>query len=744
LTNVPRSAASIIVTTNSWAAARPCLDRIRNRLGVNDEVIVAIGDEFGATSADTARAYQWAQVVVGDPATVLDDAVAAARHDLIVFLHPALVPTGHWLDALLRPFADPTVAAVGPRFGGVGGPQGVEVPKALTADARRQFARDWAAQHRGEFSFAPTLDRACLAVTRAGLFTGGRLLVADDAFLDLIVAEAPATAAERTTPLVSACLIVRDEADKLGECITSVQGLVDEVVVYDTGSVDQTVAVARSYGAIVGEGTWVDDFGAARNAALELCSGEWILWIDADETLAGDPAGFRAALASDPAADLISLVTDHVNGADGLVRFSSKAAKVFRRERAWWQGRLHEQIVPRPGQRELRKGFSPDVLLIHTGFGDDVMAEKNKAERNIRLAEAELADGTDRVSQVLTNLARSLATAGRTDDALARFEEALAVTEDAFERRLALREGAEALLEAGRAEEAQRWIARLRTESKRHDMADYLNAIALTELGDYDGALDSLANLVIVQDDDGFVLPSHALRLRRARILREAKRWGETADELFAAVSEQTAPPWDMLAEAVHAAQRDADEVARVIPAAQLTAALRQLVAAEPEAADGVIDALFHRWQGDATVLAAAGLVAPHLSVARALEWSARLRAAGAGSECPLAAIGDDPARSVADRLQAACLLAGGFGDPRAAVIARRVAGLVPEADLVAALVQMGELAAELLPEFVVAAATDAARGVAVARALHALGATEQAEALLELTGGDAAVLLTI
>ncbi|MGB1718102.1 MAG: glycosyltransferase family 2 protein, partial [Candidatus Latescibacterota bacterium] len=91
--------------------------------------------------------------------------------------------------------------------------------------------------------------------------------------------------AQRTGPLISLCVIARDEATFLDGCLASVSGLVDEIVVVDTGSVDHTQAVARQHGARVFEMAWEDDFSRPRNHALEQAKGEWILVLDCDETL---------------------------------------------------------------------------------------------------------------------------------------------------------------------------------------------------------------------------------------------------------------------------------------------------------------------------------------------------------------------------------------------------------------------------------------------------------------------------
>jgi tetratricopeptide (TPR) repeat protein len=99
---------------------------------------------------------------------------------------------------------------------------------------------------------------------------------------------------------LSLAMIVKDEAAVLGRCLGSVRALVDEMVVVDTGSRDGTVALAESLGARVGHFPWRDDFAAARNESLRLCTGDWVLLLDADEAL--DPAALaaiRAAVAQD-------------------------------------------------------------------------------------------------------------------------------------------------------------------------------------------------------------------------------------------------------------------------------------------------------------------------------------------------------------------------------------------------------------------------------------------------------------
>ena len=84
---------------------------------------------------------------------------------------------------------------------------------------------------------------------------------------------------------MSLTMIVRDEEGNIGNCLESVRGLFDEIVVLDTGSKDRTIEIARSYGARVFDFVWVDDFAAARNAALARATGDYAFWLDADDVL---------------------------------------------------------------------------------------------------------------------------------------------------------------------------------------------------------------------------------------------------------------------------------------------------------------------------------------------------------------------------------------------------------------------------------------------------------------------------
>jgi glycosyltransferase involved in cell wall biosynthesis len=89
-------------------------------------------------------------------------------------------------------------------------------------------------------------------------------------------------------PLLSVAMIVRNEQDVLAESLESVRPVADEIVILDTGSTDQTLSIAKRFGATVSAGRWNNDFAAARNACLRAVRGKWVLWLDAGERLAAD------------------------------------------------------------------------------------------------------------------------------------------------------------------------------------------------------------------------------------------------------------------------------------------------------------------------------------------------------------------------------------------------------------------------------------------------------------------------
>ena len=93
---------------------------------------------------------------------------------------------------------------------------------------------------------------------------------------------------------ISLCMIVRNEEKVLARCLESVRGCVDEIIIVDTGSSDGTKEIAARFTDKIYDFEWIDDFSAARNYSFEQATGDYLLWLDADDVLL--PADAEALL----------------------------------------------------------------------------------------------------------------------------------------------------------------------------------------------------------------------------------------------------------------------------------------------------------------------------------------------------------------------------------------------------------------------------------------------------------------
>ncbi len=86
-------------------------------------------------------------------------------------------------------------------------------------------------------------------------------------------------------PTLSVILITRNEEANLADCLASLEGIAQQIVVVDTNSSDQTLEIAKTYGAVITQPKDWPGFGPQKNRALDLATGEWVLSLDADERL---------------------------------------------------------------------------------------------------------------------------------------------------------------------------------------------------------------------------------------------------------------------------------------------------------------------------------------------------------------------------------------------------------------------------------------------------------------------------
>ncbi|MCR8979982.1 TPR domain-containing glycosyltransferase [Brevibacillus laterosporus] len=195
---------------------------------------------------------------------------------------------------------------------------------------------------------------------------------------------------------ISLCMIVCDEEEHLERCLSSAADTVSEIIIVDTGSQDRSIEIARSYGAKVISIPWRGDFSEARNLSLEYATEPWILVLDADEEWvvpskeqliemmeAEGAFGYYVQLQSFVGATGEEFITD------GVCRFFQND------DRLRFRGITHEEIatcileVEPEGVR-----FSPMVVK-HYSYLDHVIAQKNKAARNVSLIQKALLEKPD-------------------------------------------------------------------------------------------------------------------------------------------------------------------------------------------------------------------------------------------------------------------------------------------------------------------------------------------------------------
>jgi protein-tyrosine sulfotransferase len=193
------------------------------------------------------------------------------------------------------------------------------------------------------------------------------------------------------------CVIARDESRFLPGCLASVEGVVDQIVVVDTGSTDDTPALARAAGALVVEHPWTDDFAAARNAALPWATGDYLLVLDADERLApGAGAALRAAIATGApllgllplydATTLDATAEEVVSGAKCAAPAVYLPRLLRRTPDLRWEGRIHESVsawLVRHGGR----AATVEAPIVHFGAVPSIREERRKGDRNRALLE---------------------------------------------------------------------------------------------------------------------------------------------------------------------------------------------------------------------------------------------------------------------------------------------------------------------------------------------------------------------
>lgn len=222
---------------------------------------------------------------------------------------------------------------------------------------------------------------------------------------------------------LSLAMIVRDAEQTLARALKSVVELCDELIVVDTGSLDNSAEIARRMGAKVHEFAWIDDFAAARNHSFQLCTSDWIMWLDADDLISEESRRRLLEVKSgscSEAIDGIFMPYQQSFTSDGKCEMTSYRERWLRRQGGLrWDHPVHECIYV-PPERAL---YVHDIFIEHRPCRES--RATRQPERNLKILEKALSRG-ERNERNLFYYGNELRDHGRYEESVVIHKEYLA------------------------------------------------------------------------------------------------------------------------------------------------------------------------------------------------------------------------------------------------------------------------------------------------------------------------------
>ena len=148
---------------------------------------------------------------------------------------------------------------------------------------------------------------------------------------------------------ISLCMIVKDEEQVLNRCLTSVEGIADEIIIVDTGSTDKTKDIAKKFTDKIYDFKWVNDFSKARNYSFSKATMDYTLWLDADDVILEEDREKFLKLKEElnPNTDIVMMKYNVGFDENGNVNFSYYRERLLKTKRNYiWKSPIHEVITP--------------------------------------------------------------------------------------------------------------------------------------------------------------------------------------------------------------------------------------------------------------------------------------------------------------------------------------------------------------------------------------------------------------
>ena len=198
---------------------------------------------------------------------------------------------------------------------------------------------------------------------------------------------------EKSSSSVSLCMIVKDEEKNIARCLESVRPVVSEIIIVDTGSSDNTRQIAAQFGAKIIEYKWGDDFAKARNYSIRHARSDFVLFLDADEVLDKSSYPFFKNLKrpKEPSSYFAKIVnlTNKDNVQSCAEHFSTR---LWTKHHSFkFSGRVHEVLIFTDDALMHRRLIS-GMTIVHHGYMQDLMRERNKFDRNLKLLKSAIED----------------------------------------------------------------------------------------------------------------------------------------------------------------------------------------------------------------------------------------------------------------------------------------------------------------------------------------------------------------
>lgn len=184
---------------------------------------------------------------------------------------------------------------------------------------------------------------------------------------------------------VSLCMIVKNEEQVLARCLDSISSEVDEIIIMDTGSSDETKSIANRYTDRIYDFKWIDDFAAARNAAFAKAKMDYILWLDADDVFEADELNNFAELKKSLSTDVDSVSMNYILSFDeyGSIAFKVRRNRLVKKSNNFiWIGAVHEYL------EVYGNILQSDISVTHKSLYHD-------SDRNLNIYEKRLSRGEE-------------------------------------------------------------------------------------------------------------------------------------------------------------------------------------------------------------------------------------------------------------------------------------------------------------------------------------------------------------